>query len=71
MPCCLCLLVSFAASAIRNPHPPTRYGSILIARKIRRLPVVDGEGKLVGLISRGNIVKAALSARKAMTASNN
>lgn len=39
--------------------------SILITKKIRRLPVVDDEGKLVGVVSRGNIVKAALYARKA------
>lgn len=44
--------------------------SILISKKIRRLPVVDEEGRLVGLISRGNIVKAALAARKAAAASN-
>ncbi|KXZ49688.1 hypothetical protein GPECTOR_20g545 [Gonium pectorale] len=42
--------------------------SILITKKIRRLPVVDAEGRLVGLISRGNIVKAALAARKATSA---
>ncbi|PNW79198.1 hypothetical protein CHLRE_09g405800v5 [Chlamydomonas reinhardtii] len=45
--------------------------SILISKKIRRLPVVDEHGKLVGLISRGNIVKAALAARKAAAASSN
>lgn len=31
------------------------------------MPVVDAEGRLVGVISRGNIVKAALMARKAQT----
>ncbi|GLC44307.1 hypothetical protein PLESTB_000763800 [Pleodorina starrii] len=45
--------------------------NILIVKKIRRLPVVDADGKLVGLISRGNIVKAALAARKASAAANN
>ena len=33
--------------------------------------MVDEHGKLVGLISRGNIVKAALAARKAAAASSN
>lgn len=41
---------------------------ILLNKKIRRLPVVDTNGKLVGLLSRGNIVKAALAARKASKA---
>ncbi|GLI70154.1 hypothetical protein VaNZ11_014966 [Volvox africanus] len=45
--------------------------NILIIKKIRRLPVVDSDGKLVGLISRGNIVKAALAARRASAAANN
>lgn len=40
----------------------------MIRKKIRRLPVVDDEGKLVGVVSRGNIVKAALYARKAAEA---
>ncbi|PNH09178.1 CBS domain-containing protein CBSX1, chloroplastic [Tetrabaena socialis] len=43
--------------------------SILLIRKLRRLPVVDDEGRLVGLLSRGSIVKAALASRKA--AANN
>lgn len=38
-------------------------------RSPRSLPVVDEAGVLVGLISRGNIVKAALAARKAAAAS--
>jgi CBS domain-containing protein len=37
---------------------------LLLKKKIHRLPVVDGEGKLVGLISRGNVIKAALQSRK-------
>ncbi|KAG2488430.1 hypothetical protein HYH03_012937 [Edaphochlamys debaryana] len=45
--------------------------AILITKKIRRLPVVNADGKLVGILSRGNIVKAALAARKATAASNN
>lgn len=37
---------------------------LLLEKKIRRLPVVDPEGRLVGILSRGNIVQAALEARK-------
>lgn len=37
---------------------------ILLTKKIRRLPVVDAKGKLVGILSRGNIVRAALEARQ-------
>ena len=37
---------------------------MLLSKKIHRLPVVDGSGQLVGVLSRGNIVKAALAMRK-------
>jgi CBS domain-containing protein len=39
--------------------------SVQLSKKIHRLPVVNGEGKLVGVLSRGNLVKAALAVRKA------
>lgn len=38
---------------------------LLLESRIRRLPVVDKDGKLVGLLSRRNIVVAALAERKA------
>ncbi|XP_042011171.1 CBS domain-containing protein CBSX1, chloroplastic-like isoform X2 [Salvia splendens] len=38
---------------------------ILLVTKFRRLPVVDGEGRLVGIITRGNIVRAALEIKQA------
>lgn len=47
-------------------HPDTsieQAARLLLEKKIRRLPVVDQEGKLVGVLSRGNIVAAALEAR--------
>lgn len=40
--------------------------SILLTKKIRRLPVVDNEGRLLGAISRRDIVKAALVVRKTL-----
>jgi hypothetical protein len=47
--------------------PPCR---ILLSKKIHRLPVVDENGTLVGVLSRGNIIKAALAARKAAPVAN-
>ncbi|TXG64272.1 hypothetical protein EZV62_011266 [Acer yangbiense] len=38
---------------------------LLLETKYRRLPVVDGDGKLVGLLTRGNVVRAALKIKKA------
>ncbi|KAB2602869.1 CBS domain-containing protein CBSX2 [Pyrus ussuriensis x Pyrus communis] len=38
---------------------------LLLETKYRRLPVVDSEGKLVGIITRGNVVKAALQIKRA------
>ena len=36
----------------------------LLSRRVRRLPVVDGEGKLIGLFSRSDVLKAAWEARR-------
>ncbi|XP_021289385.1 CBS domain-containing protein CBSX2, chloroplastic-like [Herrania umbratica] len=38
---------------------------LLLETKYRRLPVVDGDGKLVGIITRGNVVRAALQIKQA------
>jgi CBS domain-containing protein len=37
---------------------------LLLHRRIRRLPVIDEDGKLCGIITRSNIIKAAWMARK-------
>ncbi|TVU06659.1 hypothetical protein EJB05_49883, partial [Eragrostis curvula] len=37
---------------------------LLLETKYRRLPVVDSAGKLVGIITRGNVVRAALEIKK-------
>ncbi|KAF6257882.1 inosine-5'-monophosphate dehydrogenase [Scenedesmus sp. NREL 46B-D3] len=49
-------------------HPETDLdaaATLLLSKKIHRLPVVDAQGQLVGVLSRGNLVKAALAVRKA------
>ncbi|KAK1324166.1 hypothetical protein QJS10_CPA02g00267 [Acorus calamus] len=38
---------------------------LLLETKFRRLPVVDEAGKLVGIITRGNMVRAALQIKHA------
>ncbi|KAK6121420.1 hypothetical protein DH2020_044845 [Rehmannia glutinosa] len=38
---------------------------LLLKTKYRRLPVVDGEGKLIGIITRGDIVRGALMIKQA------
>ncbi|KAL9461356.1 hypothetical protein AB3S75_004371 [Citrus x aurantiifolia] len=38
---------------------------LLLETKYRRLPVVDADGKLVGIITRGNVVRAALQIKHA------
>ncbi|CAI9110199.1 OLC1v1010181C2 [Oldenlandia corymbosa var. corymbosa] len=37
---------------------------LLLQTKYRRLPVVDADGRLVGIITRGNVVRAALQMKK-------
>lgn len=37
---------------------------LLLHKRIRRLPVIDGDGCLVGIITRSNIIKAAWESRK-------
>ena len=36
----------------------------LLSRRVRRLPVVDDAGKLIGLFSRSDVLKAAWEARR-------
>lgn len=43
---------------------------LLLKTKYRRLPVVDGKGELVGIITRGNVVRAALQIKRATEMEN-
>lgn len=45
--------------------PIEEAANLLLRRKIRRLPVCDETGKLVGIITRSNVIKAAYDARRA------
>ncbi|XP_047955823.1 CBS domain-containing protein CBSX1, chloroplastic isoform X2 [Salvia hispanica] len=38
---------------------------VLLRTKYRRLPVVDDDGRLLGIITRGNVVRAALQLKRA------
>ncbi|GMH14804.1 hypothetical protein Nepgr_016645 [Nepenthes gracilis] len=37
---------------------------LLLETRYRRLPVVDADGKLVGIITRGNVIRAALQIKR-------
>lgn len=39
---------------------------LLLERRIRRMPVVDSHGRLIGIFSRGDVIRAALTQRKAV-----
>lgn len=39
--------------------------NLLLRRRIRRLPVVDESGRLLGIITRSNVIKAAWEMRRA------
>ncbi|KAK9799726.1 hypothetical protein WJX73_004729 [Symbiochloris irregularis] len=41
---------------------------LLLERRIRRMPVVDSQGRLIGIFSRGDVIRAALAQRKAAVA---
>jgi CBS domain-containing protein len=57
--------VTLSKCVVLPPNHPDCRCRLLLSKKIHRLPVVTGEGKLVGVLSRGNLVKAALAVRKA------
>jgi CBS domain-containing protein len=52
-------IMSAPAIAIRKGSDIGEAAKILSEMRIKRLPVVDDSGKLIGIISRADIVKAA------------
>ncbi|KAI3503069.1 hypothetical protein L1887_31504 [Cichorium endivia] len=57
-------LMTSAPLVVRETTNLEDAARLLLETKYRRLPVVDGEGKLVGIITRGNVVRAALKIKK-------
>ncbi|KAK0581128.1 hypothetical protein LWI29_010303 [Acer saccharum] len=58
-------LMTSAPLVVRETTNLEDAARLLLETKYRRLPVVDGDGKLVGLLTRGNVVRAALKIKKA------
>ncbi|XP_047321308.1 CBS domain-containing protein CBSX1, chloroplastic-like [Impatiens glandulifera] len=57
-------LMTPAPIVVRDSTNLEDAASILLETNYRRLPVVDGDGKLVGIITRGNVVAAALQLKR-------
>lgn len=43
---------------LKPDDPVLKAGSVMLTRKINRLPVVDGAGKVIGIVSRRDIYQA-------------
>ncbi|KAF7809849.1 CBS domain-containing protein CBSX1, chloroplastic [Senna tora] len=57
-------LMTPAPMVVRETSNLEEAARLLLETKFRRLPVVDAEGKLVGIITRGNVVGAALQIKR-------
>ncbi|KAA0037139.1 hypothetical protein IC582_013480 [Cucumis melo] len=58
-------LMTSSPLAVRETSNLEDAARLLLETKYRRLPVVDADGKLVGIITRGNVVRAALQIKRA------
>ncbi|TKY70596.1 CBS domain-containing protein CBSX1 [Spatholobus suberectus] len=58
-------LMTTAPMVVRETTNLEDAARLLLETKFRRLPVVDAEGRLVGIITRGNVVGAALQMKRA------
>jgi CBS domain-containing protein len=43
--------------SVRDTAPIDRVRAVLVTRRLKRVPVVDAQGRLVGLISRADLVR--------------
>ncbi|XP_057449544.1 CBS domain-containing protein CBSX1, chloroplastic-like [Lotus japonicus] len=59
-------LMTTAPMVVRENTNLEDAARLLLETKFRRLPVVDSEGRLVGIITRGNVVGAALQIKRAI-----
>lgn len=57
-------LMTTAPMVVRETTNLEDAARLLLETKFRRLPVVDSEGRLVGIITRGNVVRAALQMKR-------
>lgn len=57
-------LMTTAPMVVRETTNLEDAARLLLETKFRRLPVVDAEGRLVGIITRGNVVRAALHMKR-------
>ncbi len=61
--------VGATVADVMDAHPPTctpddtleTVATVMHERGVSRLPVVDGDGRVVGIVSRGDIVRAIVS----------
>ncbi|KAM3250437.1 CBS domain-containing protein CBSX1, chloroplastic isoform X1 [Capsicum chacoense] len=59
-------LMTHAPLVVRESTNLEDAARLLLKTKYRRLPVVDSDAKLVGIITRGNVVRAALHIKRVM-----
>ncbi|KAK7406522.1 hypothetical protein VNO78_08149 [Psophocarpus tetragonolobus] len=57
-------LMTTAPMVVRETTNLEDAARLLLETKFRRLPVVDADGRLVGIITRGNVVRAALQMKR-------
>ena len=66
--CCVCRVGDVMTEepvVVRAETNMATAARMLLEQRMRRLPVVDADGRLVGILTRRDVLKAALKARKA------
>lgn len=59
-------IMSARPTTVTAKTPVLRAQSLMLVRKIGRLPVVDEEGRLIGIIAKGDIFKAVVGMKLAL-----